>query len=184
MDLDKTIKERRSIRKFKSSSPDWRDIIECIDTMRYAPMAGNNFSIKTILVDEEEKIQELAEAAQQPFVGQAKYIVVVCTTSTRTETSYGEKGTNYLKQQAGAAIQNFLLKITEKKLATCWVGYFSEKEVKRILDIPEEIHVEALFPIGYALQKPELKRKLELDAFLYFNTYGNKKMNKIQKIDV
>jgi len=33
------------------------------------------------------------------------------------------------------------------------------------------------------MQKPELKRKLELDAFLYFNEYGNKKMNKIQKID-
>jgi nitroreductase len=183
MDLDKIIQARRSIRKFKSIQPDWREIIECIDAMRYAPMAGNNFSIKTILVDDENKIKEIAEAAQQPFVGQVKYIVVVCTTPTRTEISYGEKGTNYLKQQAGAAIQNFLLKITEKKLATCWIGYFAEEEVKRILDIPEEIHVEALFPIGYAFQKPEPKRKIELDAFLYFNGYGNKKMNEIKKIN-
>jgi nitroreductase len=183
MDLDKTIKARRSIRKFKSTKPDWREIIECIDAMRYAPMAGNNFSIKTILVDEETKIKEIADAAQQHFVGQAEYILVVCTTPSRTETSYGEKGKVFLRQQAGAAIQNFLLKITEKKLATCWIGYFSEKEIKRILNIPEEIQVEALFPIGYSLQKPELKRKLELDAFLYFNEYGNKKMNKVQKID-
>ena len=46
MDLDKTIKARRSVRKFKSSKPNWRDILECIDAMRYAPMAGNNFSLK------------------------------------------------------------------------------------------------------------------------------------------
>jgi nitroreductase len=183
MELDKIIQARRSIRKFKSNSPNWREIIECIDAMRYAPMAGNNFSLKVILVEEEDKIREIAEAAQQPFIEQAKYVVVVCTTPGRTETSYGEKGTIFLKQQAGAAIQNFLLKITEKKLATCWIGYFAEKEVKRILDIPDEIQIEAIFPIGYAFSKPEPKRKIELDAFLYFDKYGNKKMNKITKID-
>ncbi len=184
MDLDKAIHERRSIRKFKSDKPDWRDIIECVDAMRYAPMAGNNFSLKVIIVDEEKKIKEMAEAAQQPFVGEVKYIVVVCTTPLRTETSYGERGKNYLKQQAGAAIQNLLLKLTEKKLATCWTGYFVEGQIKRILDIPENIHIEALFPIGYAFKKPEPKRRLELDSFLYFNKYGNKKMNKIPTINV
>jgi nitroreductase len=184
MDLDRTIKERRSVRKFKLNSPDWRDIIECIDVMRYAPMAGNNFSIKVMLVDEDEKIQELAEAAQQPFIAQAKYVVVVCTAPSRTELSYGERGKIYLKQQAGAAIENFLLKITEKKLSSCWIGHFAEEQVRRTLSIPEDIHVEGLFPIGYAFKKPEPKRKIELDAFLYFNTYGNKKMNKVHKIDV
>lgn len=184
MDLNKTIKERRSVRKFKLSPPDWREIIECIDAMRYAPMAGNNFSIKVILVDEDEKIRELAEAAQQPFITQANYVVVVCTTPSRTEISYGERGKIYLKQQAGAAIENFLLKITEKKLSSCWVGHFAEEQVKRTLDIPEDIHVEGLFPIGYAFKKPEPKRKIELDAFLYFNTYGKKKMNTVRKIDI
>jgi len=184
MDLNKIIHERRSIRKFKSTKPDWRDIIECIDSMRYVPMAGNNFSLKVILVDDEKKIKEMAEAAQQPFVGQVKYIVVVCTISSRTEISYGERGKTYLKQQAGAAIENFLLKITEKKLATCWIGHFVENQVKRILDIPENVHVDALLPIGFAFKKPEPKRRIELDAFLYFNSYGKKKMNVLRTINV
>jgi nitroreductase len=77
MDLDKIIQARRSIRKFKSDKPDWRETIECIDSMRYAPMAGNNFSLKIILVDEEDKIKKMAEAAQQPFITQAKYITGV-----------------------------------------------------------------------------------------------------------
>jgi nitroreductase len=184
MDLDRIIHSRRSIRRFGSTKPDWRDILECIDAMRYAPMAGNNFSLKVILVDEEQNIREIAEAAQQPFVGGAKYLVVVCTTPSRTEISYGERGKNYLKHQAGAAIENFLLKITEKGLATCWVGHFAEQQIKRILNIPDEIHIEALFPVGYAFKKSEPKRKIELDAILYFNKYGNKKMNKIRKINV
>jgi len=183
MNLDNIIHNRRSVRKFKSKKPDWRTIIECIDSMRYAPMAGNNFSLKFILVDDEEKIQKMAKAAQQDFVADAKYVVVVCTTPMRTKISYEERGENYLKQQAGAAIQNFLLKITESGLSTCWVGHFVDEQIKNILNIPKDIQVEALFPIGYPLKKPESKRIIELDNALYFNKYGNKKMNEIPKIE-
>lgn len=182
MGVQRLIKARRSIRKFKSTKPDWREIIDCIDSMRYAPMAGNNFSLKFILVDDQEKINKLAEASQQDFIAETKYVVVVCTTPGRTETAYGERGSKYLKQQAGAAIQNFLLRLTEAKLATCWVGHFIDEDIKEILDIPKEIQVEALFPIGYAYEKPKEKRYIELDAVLYFNKYGKKKMNDTPKL--
>ena len=182
MGVERLIKARRSIRKFKSTKPDWREIIECIDSTRYAPMAGNNFSLKFILVDDEKKIQELAEAAQQNFVADTKYVVVVCTTPGRTETAYGDRGKNYLKQQAGAAIQNFLLKLTECKLATCWVGHFIDEQVKDTLNIPENIQVEAMFPIGYPYEKPKEKRYIELDSILYFNKYGNKNMKEEPKL--
>ena len=56
--LDKIIHNRRSVKKFKSTKPDWRTIIECIDAMRYAPMAGNNYSLKFILVDDKDKINK------------------------------------------------------------------------------------------------------------------------------
>ncbi len=182
MGVERLIKARRSIRKFKSSKPDWREIIECIDSMRYSPMAGNNFTLKFILVDNEDKIQKLADAAQQDFISDVKYVVVVCTTPGRTETAYGERGSIYTRQQAGAAIQNFLLRLTECKLATCWVGHFVDEQVKDILNIPKEINVEAMFPIGYAYEKPKEKRYIELDNVLYFNKYGNKNMKEKPKL--
>ena len=182
--LDKIIKARRSIKKFKPQKPDWRDIIECIDAMRYAPMAGNNFSLKTILVDDEYKIKKIAEACQQQFISQAKSIVVVCTIPSRTKILFEEKGEVFLRQQAGAAIQNFLLKITEKKLATCWVGHFIESEIKHILNISKDVQIEALFPIGYPVKAPDAKRKISLDNILYFNEYKNKKMFVPAKLEV
>ena len=82
--IDKVIKSRRSIKKYsKIRKPDWREIIEGIDLMRYAPMSGNNFSLKVILVHEKDKIQQIAEQCEQSFVGNAEYLVVVC--STRNE---------------------------------------------------------------------------------------------------
>ena len=188
MELDKAIKERRTIRKFSEKKPDWRDIVECIDSCRYAPMAGNDFTLKFIIVDEDEKIQELSEAAQQPFLAHAKYVVVVCSVISKTKNSYGERGEIYLRQQAGAAVENFLLKIHEKGLVSCWVGHFVEKIVKRILKIPENANVEVMLPVGYASklkgETPRKRDKIDLDRILYFNEWKNKKMKPLGKQDV
>ena len=184
MDLNTAIQKRHSVRKFLSKKPDWRDIIECIDAARYAPMAGNNYTLRFILVSDKNKIQKIADATQQPFVGQMQYIVIVCSVLGRVLNSYEDKGEIFSRQQAGAAIQNFLLKIEEKGLATCWVGYFVEEEIKRELKIPENVNIEAIFPIGYELGKTIGRKKTDLDNILYFDEFGNKKMKKPKKIEV
>ena len=183
MEFDKLIKSRRSVKKFKDKKPDWRDIIECINSARYAPMAGNDFTLKFILIDDKEKIQKLSEVCQQSFISQAHYIVVVCSTISRTTNSFGKRGEIYLRQQAGAAIQNFLLKIEEKKLGTCWIGQFVDEQIKRELKIPGNVNVEAIFPIGYAFKKEKPKRKIDLDRILFFKQYGTKKMKEIKKAE-
>lgn len=185
MELDRAIKNRHSVKKFKDKKPDWRDIIECIDFARYAPMAGSNYSLKFILVSDKNKVEKLADACQQPFVGKAHYIIVVCSNPSRTTNAYGKRGEVYVRQQAGAAIQNFLLRLEETGLSTCWIGHFTEEEVKRILNIPEHIQVEAFFPIGYEFEKKYTrKEKIDLDNVLYFNEYDNKKMINPKIMDV
>lgn len=178
MELDKAIKERKSIKKFSKKKPDWRDIIEAIDIARYTPMAGNLFSLKFILVNDAEKIQKLAQASQQEFVAETQYVVVVCSNPSKTLNSYEERGEIYSRQQAGAAIQNFLLKLTDFELSTCWIGHFVDEEIKKILKIPTDINVEAIFPIGYesTISKGKKRKKIGLDNILYFNQYNNKRM--------
>src|SRR3989338_5625687 len=178
MELDKAIQSRKSVKKFSKKKPDWRKINEAIDSARYSPMAGNIFSLKFILVSDKEKIQQLSKASEQEFVGDAQYVVVVCSNPSRTLNAYEERGENYLKQQAGTGIQNFLLKLNDFGLATCWIGHFVDDKVKSVLKIPKEINVEAFFPIGYesAIAKTKQKRKIELDRILYFEKYGKRRM--------
>ncbi len=184
MDLDKAIKERKSTRKFSHKKPDWRDLIECIDSVRFAPMAGDNFSLKFVIVSDKKKIGKIAEACQQDFLAKAHYLVVVCSNPERTINAYGKRGEIYARQQAGAAIQNFLLKIEEKNLATCWVGHFVDNQIKRELEISDEVNVEAILPIGYAFEKTKPSKRINLDNILYFEKYGNKKMGKNNTINV
>ncbi len=184
MQLDKAIKERHCVRKFKSKKPSWKTIIDCLDSTRYSPMAGGNFTLKLILVSDKNKINKIAKACQQDFITQAHYIVVFCSIPERTETSFGKKGEIYVRQQAGAAIQNFLLKIQDEGLATCWIGHFVEPIIKRELTIPANAQVEAVFPVGYEYAKTKRKPKIDMDTILYFDQYKNKKMKKIKKLDV
>lgn len=185
MDLDKAIKARCSVKKFNSKKPDWRDIIECIDAARFAPMAGGNYTLKFILVSEPEKINEIANCTQQSFCGTAHYIVVACSVPERLVNAYGKEGETYCRQQAGAAMENFLLKITDLGLSTCWVGYFAEDQIKRVLQIPDNVQVEAVFPIGYEYEKRRTKKApVDMDNILYFNRYGEKRMKPLKQINV
>jgi nitroreductase len=184
MQLKDAIEKTHNVKKFSNKKPDWRDILECIDTARFTPMAGDNFTLKFILVDDEKSIQRLADAAQQPFIADTQYVVVICSNPKRTKILYKERGEIYSRQQAGAAIQNILLAITEKKLATYWVRHFVEDLVKKELGIPDEINVEAMLPIGYEFGKTKKRAKIDLDNIIYFKKFRGKYMKPIKTLDV
>jgi len=188
MDLNEAIVRRKSVRRFAEKKPDWRDIIECIDATRYAPMAGNIFTPRFILVQDPNKIQSVSEAAQQPFIASAHFLVIMFSEPNKTLNAYKEDAEKFCRQQAGAAIQNFLLKIEEKKLATCWVGYFLEDLIKREFKIPASCVVEAVFPIGYDShvrgQTPKHRKNIDIDRILFFEKNKNKKMNKVPYLEV
>jgi nitroreductase len=83
----------------------------------------------------------------------------------------------YSRQQAGAAIENFLLALEDKRLSTCWVGHFDENMIKKELKIPDKMEIEAVFPIGYEFGKSAKRNRINLDSVLYFNEHNKKKMN-------
>mgnify|MGYP001953254937 CR=1 FL=1 len=70
---------------------------------------------------------------------------------------YDKRADTYTKQQAGAAIENMLLKITDLGLASTWTGAFSEITIRNALKIPDNINIEAILPIGYPTKKHKTK---------------------------
>jgi len=174
MKLKDALEGRRSVRRFHHKKPDWRKILRALDAVRFISTARNHFVTKFILVSEERKLKELAAASQQKFVEGAKYIVVAVSDDSDMVKDFGEKGVRYTAQQAGAAIQNFLLALTEQKLVTTWVGHFYEEQVRRTLLIPEGLKIEAMFPIGTETKVKTIpKPKIKLEHVVYFEKWGN-----------
>jgi len=176
MELDKAIKERHSVRRFcVTKKISYDKIIEAIEAANSSPFAGNIPTLKFILVNDKEKIQKIAEGSQQDFLAKVDYLIVVCSDTAQCVRSYGERGERYSRQQAGAAIENFLLKITDLGLASCWVGAFSDEIIRRILIIPDNINVEAILPIGIEMPKAgKQRKKRNLDDVIFFNKWKQK----------
>lgn len=189
MDFDKVLKKRGSIRRYSiKNKVSFKDVIKVCEASRFIPMAGNICTLKLIIVSDEKKKQALAEAALgQGFVREASYVVVVCSNLSHLKRSYGSRAEIYARQQAGAAIENMLLKVTDLDLGSCWVGAFDENAVKRILQIPDkDINVEALLPIGNLFGKGKTKTKTrskpDLKLITYFEKWGQKTAKPIKKV--
>ena len=176
MDLSEAIKSRKSVKRFSDKKPDWRKILQAIDYARFAPMAGNIFTLKLILVSDEKIIEKIKNAAQQDFV-RAPYVLVVTSNRERVKKMYDLSDKGFAQQQAGAAIQNILLGFTEKGIATCWVGFFDDDIIREVLEIPKNQTIEAIFPLGIETKvKTNPKEKPDLENIIYFDKFGNKIM--------
>lgn len=177
MDLKKAIVKRKTVKIFfEDKKPDWKKIIRAIDLARFAPAAGNQAALKFVLIEDKNIIKELAKASQQNFVEKASYVVVFLSDPSILKRSYGENGERFATQQAGAAIENFLLGLVDEGLASCWIGHFYDEQVRRALEIPDKMKIEGLFPVGFEAKnsRAEQRKKQDLETMLYFNTYGNK----------
>jgi nitroreductase len=183
MDTITAIESRRTIREFSDKKPDWRRIIEAINSTQYAPMAGGYFSLRFILIEKPDTIQKIAKWSEQDFIQNTKYVVIFVTDAKKTELSFKERAKKYLPQQAGSAIQNFMLHLTEEGLSTCWIGHFNDEKIRMLLKIPKEFEIEAMFPIGFAKKKPKQKEKEPIYSKLYFNEWGNQHMKDMPKIE-
>ena len=178
MEVDKAIKERHSVRSFKKGiKVDYKKLIEIIDAGRQAPAAGSSPCIRYILVNDKNKIIELANAAQQDFIRQVEAVIVICSDKQFIAKTYQDRTDRYVKQQAGAAIENMLLKTVDLGFSSCWIGAFSDEIVKRVLKIPDNIEVEAFLPIGKEMGKGKSRFKPELDSVLFFNEWRNKNLD-------
>jgi nitroreductase len=72
------------------------------------------------------------------------------------------------------AVEHIVLQAVEIGLGTCWVRWYEDKEVKEILDIPDNIEVMALLPVGIPDEDPSPRPRLSLDKIVFSEKYGGK----------
>ncbi len=175
MDLDKAIEKRKSVHNFKDKKVKWKNILDAVHTASQIPLAGNISNMKFVIVEDQETIQKIAKQAEQTWINQAQAIIVVCSEEKHLERMYGERGRVYCRQQAGASIQNLMLKLTDLDLASCWVGAYSDEDLRIMLKIPKEINIEAIIPIGYEKGKAVKKKKISLENLIYWEKWDKRK---------
>lgn len=167
------IKARHSIRAFKSAPVEEAKIQKILEVMNSAPSAGNLQSYEVILVKDVKTLKALAKAAYgQDFVAEAPIALVFFINPARSKAKYGSRGTNlYCYQDTSAAIAYAQLAATALGLGSVWVGAFSNPDVSKAVNAPQELLPAAIVSIGYPAESPpptprrSLKELVKMEKF-------------------
>ncbi len=176
MELDKAIKERKSVREYLTKRIPEEKLMEVLDAARYAPKAGNLQNFYFIVVKSKKRKEDISECCKnQSWMKNAPIHIVVCNKVKDIKRLYSEQGELFSIQNAAAAMENILLKATELGLGTCWVGALDFVKIQRILKLPDDVRVEAIITLGYPKKIPRTSRKYDLDKIVYFEEWDKKK---------
>lgn len=168
MEVFKAIQTRRSVRKYKPDVVPEEKLQKVLEAARLAPSAHNAQEWKFVVVKDSAKRKALAEAVGQNFIAQAPVIIVAVGLDPKHILSSGNPA--YAIDLA-IAIDHMTLAAVEEGLGTCWIGAFSQKEVKEVLNIPENCKVVALLPLGFPADSPGPKSRKNLKEIISYDTF-------------
>lgn len=147
MDVINAIKTRKSVRSFLDKPIEDTKLNAVLEAGRLAPSAANRQEWRFLLVRDPETRKRIAMAAgRQKFVGEAPIIIVACA---ETDNKVMRCGQLSYPIDVAIALDHMTLAAVELDLGTCWIGNFDDQLVKKILGIPDEIHIVQLLPLGY-----------------------------------
>lgn len=165
------IQKRRSVRKYKEDPIPEKDLMRVLEAARLAPSGKNFQPWKFIIVKDKALKEKLAQAsAGQFFMAEAPIIIVGCGFP---DNCYAHMG-RYMKSwsvDVTIALEHLILQAQEEGLGTCWIGSFEEEEVKAILNIPENVKVLALTPLGYPDEIPRFRGRKSLDEIISYDRF-------------
>ncbi|MFO8100894.1 MAG: nitroreductase family protein [Dehalococcoidia bacterium] len=180
MDLMQAIRERRSIRKFKSG-PVSEDMVNALlEAGLWAPSWANTQCWRFVVVTDDEVKAALAGTMSKgnpagEAVRNAPVIIVICAELKQAGYYKGEPATDkgdWCMFDAGLAAQNIMLTAHALGLATVPVGLFDASKAAEILQVPSNVAVVLLLPAGYPAEEPKAPPRKELGDITFRERYG------------
>ena len=168
MTVFEAVKERRSIRKFLDKPIKEEHLEMILEAGRLSPSARNQQNWKFILVKDEKVKKGLHEAIDQPFVNNAPAFLVVCGLETDSIMRCGEARYTV---DGSIALTHMMLVAHELNIGSCWLGSFDQDKAKEVLEVPEDVKIVAITPLGYADEKPGPRPRKDFDEVVSFDKY-------------
>jgi len=75
-------------------------------------------------------------------------------------------------EQIMIAIAYMTLEAVNQGLGTCWVGAITPKEVHKVMNLPDEIFVHDILPLGYPDEDPKPRPRKDNSKIIFWEKYG------------
>ncbi len=172
MHFNQLLRERYSIRDYKTQKVSKALLMEVLEAGRMAPSAANKQPWSFILVSRDETLNKLKEVYDREWFKNVPQIIVVCG-NHKESWKRSFDGKDHCDIDIAIAVDHMTIRASELGLGTCWVCHFNPEMVKEQMQLPEGIEPIALLPIGYPLvNKPPLKNRKSINSIVFEEKYG------------
>jgi nitroreductase len=190
MDVLEAIRKRRSIRRYKNTPVDDKELQTVLESAHWAPSWGNlqcwrfivvrDPKIKAEISDTLMKVKidnEWVENAAARAIEQAPILIVICAETGKAGyrsdgTPATDKADFWYIFDVALAMQNLTLSAHALGLGTVIVGGFDAKKTAEILEVPNGVHVVTMTPLGYPDHTGQVSPRKELSEVTYHDKYG------------
>lgn len=170
-----TIKNRRSVLRFESTSIDDDKVEAILEAGRWAPSWINKQPWNFTVIKDQKTKEQLSDVVPTAFVQGLKespFCIAVTVDATEDPFHFVEDG--------AAAAQNMALAAYSLGLHSSWIGVYdlknqrnsAESKVRQILGIPKDNRVIAILPIGHAKNDLPKKDRKPLKQIVYQEKFG------------
>jgi nitroreductase len=152
------IKKRQSVRKYQDRPVEEEKLKLILEAARLAPSSSNSQPWHFIAVKDKGSIKGLMNAvplgitAINKFMEQAPVVIVGCVTPNFFQKVSSLLGRENHWIDIAIAMEHMVLVAEELNLGTCWIGWFDEGKVKKLLNIPRKAKVVAMLTLGYPIE--------------------------------
>jgi len=160
------ITQRRSIRKFTNEAVTDQQVDVILRAAMAAPSANDIRPWEFVVVRDAEKRKALADIKKWSFMCASAPVVIAVLGDAETSEHWIE--------DCSAATENMLLAASGIGLGSVWVAIYPikqrEKSVREILNIPPNLRVLCLVPIGHPAEEKPARTRYEASK-IHFDTY-------------
>lgn len=170
------IKDRTSVKEFKSTPIDSTKLDRMINAAMMSPSWRNNTSYSFVLVSDKNEREALASTIKNDTdraamaVKEAPMTAVVVSDPSQSGVVADRE---YYLVDSAIAMEHFVLAATNEGYGTCWIASIDEDKIREILNIPHNYRVIAMTPVGEPEEINEHHNKKDVRDHIFLNSWGN-----------
>jgi len=174
------VKKRQSIRKYLDKPVEREKIERCLEAARLAPSASNSQPWGFIVIDDPKLKEAVARKTFDRIISfnrfslQAPVLILLLSERPSFFSRVGSvvKDKQFSLFDIGITAEHLCLQAAEEGLGTCMLGWFNEKGVKKLLNIPQQIRVELIITMGYPESNQiRPKKRKPINQIRSYNSY-------------
>ena len=194
------IRHRRSVRVYKTGKVTNQQLETILEAARWAPSGANTQPWEFIVTRDREKMKRVRAVYSQEwrdrkkedpvhykglkkdYVGDVSALVLVCgdarTKQVYLTTRQPADREKLFQASIANAVQQAMLAAASMNLGTVWVSVREEvePELRKLFQVPHQLRLLWVMPIGHATSWPKAKPRRQVSAFTHYEVYDRKKL--------